>query len=57
MSSGQTVPVYKQAKVSFQIGPHYFEDSFLFLPTMISVILGNLFSKYKILQSIQKTIC
>ena len=28
MASGQRVPVDKQAKISFQIGPHYFQDSF-----------------------------
>ena len=43
MASGQRVPVNKQAKSSFQIGPHYFQDSFLTLPTMNSVILGNPF--------------
>ena len=35
----------KQAKNSFQIGPHHFQDSFLILPTMNSVILGNRFFK------------
>ena len=43
MASGQGVPVEKQAKISFQIGPHQFQDSFLILPTMNSVILGNPF--------------
>ena len=45
MASGRRVPVDKQAKISFQIGPHYFQDSFLILPTMSSVILGNPFFK------------
>ena len=45
MVSGQRVPVAEQAKISFQIGPHYFQDSFLILPTMNSVILANLFFK------------
>ena len=45
MASGQRVPVDEQAKVAFQIGPHHFQDSFLILPTMNSVILGNLFFK------------
>ena len=45
MASGQRVPVDKQAKISFQIGTHYFQDSFLILPTMNSVILGNRFFK------------
>ena len=35
----------KQAIISFQIGSHYFQDSFLILPTMNSVILGNTFFK------------
>ena len=41
MASGQKVPIDKQTKTAFQIGPHYFQDSFLILPTMNSVILGN----------------
>ena len=45
MASGQRVPADKKAKLSFQIGPHYFQDSFLILPTMNSVILGNPFFK------------
>ena len=45
MASGQRVPVDKQAKISFQVGLYYFQDSFLILPTMNSVILGNLFFK------------
>ena len=45
MASGQRVPVNKQAKISFQMGPHYFQDSSLILPTMNSVILGNPFFK------------
>ena len=45
MASGQRAPVDKQGKISFQIGPHYFQDSFLILPTMNSVILGNPFFK------------
>ena len=45
MASGQRVPVDKQAKIKVQIGPHYFQGSFLFLPTMNSVILGNPFFK------------
>ena len=47
VASGQRVPVNKQAKISFQIGPHFFQDSFLILPTMNSVILGNPFFKKK----------
>ena len=49
MASGQKFPVDKQAKNSFQIGPHYLQDSFLILPTMNSVILGNpVFKKHNI---------
>lgn len=43
MASGQRVSIDKQAQISFQIGPHQFQDSFLILPTMNSVILGNPF--------------
>ena len=49
MASGQRVPVDKQAKKSFQIGPHFFQDSFLILPTMNSVNLGNPFFKKHII--------
>ena len=53
MASGQRDAVNKQAKFPFQIGPNLFQDSFLILPNMNSVILGNLFfPKNKILQSI-----
>ena len=45
MACGQRVPVDKQAKISFQMGPHFYQDSFLILPTMNSVILGNPFFK------------
>ena len=41
MASGQKVPVDKQARISIQNGPHHFQDSFLNLPTMDRVILGN----------------
>ena len=45
MASGQRVPVDKQAKTLFQIGTHFLQDSFLALPTMNTVILGNTFFK------------
>ena len=45
IASGQGVPVDKQAEISFQIGPHFFQDSFLILLTKNSVILGNPFLK------------
>ena len=50
MASGQRVPVDKQAKLTFQIGPHHLQDSSSILPTMHSVILGNPFfsKKYNI---------
>ena len=49
MASGHRRPVDKQAKISFQIGSHFFQDSFLILPTMNSFILGNpFFKKYNI---------
>ena len=54
MASGQRVLVDKQAKISFQIGPHYFQDSFLILPTMNSVILGNPFFKKQYYNRSQK---
>ena len=44
-STGQKTVIDKQAKISFSIGRHFFTDSFLILPTMNSVILGNLFFK------------
>ena len=43
MTFCQKVPVDKKPKFPFQIGPHYFQDSFLIFSTMTSVILGNLF--------------
>ena len=45
MASVQKITITKQAKISFQIGPHIFQDSFLILPTMNSAILGNPFFK------------
>ena len=44
-ASGQRVPVDKQAKFSFRIGPQFFQDSFLILLTMKSVSLGKLYFK------------
>ena len=41
----QRFPVDKHAKISFEIGLQYFQDCFLFLPTMNSVLLGNSFVK------------
>ena len=49
IASGQRVSVDKQTKLLFQIKLHYFQDSFLILPTMNSVNLGNLFFKKHII--------
>ena len=43
MASGQRVPVDKQTIISFQIGPHYFQDSSLNLPNLNIVFIGNPF--------------
>ena len=45
MTSGKKVTLAKQAQVSDQVRPHYFRDSFIFLPTLNSIILGNRFIK------------
>ena len=45
MASGQKITITRQAKISFQMGPHTFQDSFLILPTMNSAILGKPFFK------------
>ena len=45
MAFGQRIPLNKQAKNSLLIISHYFQDSFLILPTMNSVNLGNPFFK------------
>ena len=45
MASGQRVPINKQAKNTFQIGPHNFQDSFFISPTMNSIFLRNPFFK------------
>ena len=41
LASGAPVIVKQQVKVKFTIGNHHFSDSFLVLPTMNTVILGN----------------
>ena len=41
MACAQKVPIDRQANILFQIGPHFFQDSFSILPTMKSVFLGN----------------
>ena len=45
MASGQRVSVDNQVNLPFCIGIHSFTDSFLVLPKMNSVILGNSFFK------------
>ena len=45
MASGQRVSVDNQVNLTFCIGIHSFTDSFLVLPKMNSVILGNSFFK------------
>ena len=48
LASRQRVAVNKGAKVSFQIGPHNFQDSSLILPTMNSVLGNPFFKKHNI---------
>ena len=49
MASRQRVAIQKQTKISFKIGKHTIQDSFLIMPTMHSAILGNpFFKKHKI---------
>ena len=45
MASGQRISVQNQVNLRFSIGIHSFTDSFLILPTMNNVILGNPFFK------------
>ena len=45
MASGQKILIQKQVSLTFSIGLHSSKNSFLILPTMNNVILGNLFFK------------
>ena len=45
MASGQLISIQKQVSLTFSIGLHSFKDSFLILPTMNNVFLGNPFFK------------
>ena len=45
IESGQRITIEKQAKISFKIGTHTFQGSFLILLNMSCTILGNPFSK------------
>ena len=49
VASGRTVKVLAQVDVKFKVNDHNFQDSFLILPSMNSVVLGNpFFKKYNI---------
>ena len=49
VASGRTVKVFAQVDVKFKVNDHNFQDSFLILPSMNSVVLGNpFFKKYNI---------
>ena len=49
VASGRTVKVLAQVDIKFKINEHQFDDVFLILPSMKSVVLGNpFFKKYNI---------
>ena len=49
VASGRTVKVLAQVDVKFKVNDHNFQDSFLILPSMNSLVLGNpFFKKYNI---------
>ena len=49
VASGRTVKVLAQVDVKFKLNEHQFDDVFLILPSMNSVVLGNpFFKKYNI---------
>ena len=49
VASGRTVKVLAQVDVKFKVNDHNFQDSFLILPSMNSVVLANpFFKKYNI---------
>ena len=43
VASGRTVKVLAQVDVKFKLNEHHFDDVFLILPSMNSVVLGNPF--------------
>ena len=43
LASGAPVKVNQQAKIEFSLADHHFNDSFLILPKMNNIILGNSF--------------
>ena len=45
VASGRTIKVLAQVDVKFKVNDHNFQDSFLILPSMNSVVLGNPFFK------------
>ena len=45
VASGRTVEVLAQIEVKFKVNYHDFQDAFLILPSMNSVVLGNPFFK------------
>ena len=49
VAAGQTVKALAQVDVKFKVNDHNFQDSFLILPSMNSVVLGNpFFKKYPV---------
>ena len=49
LASGRTVKVLAQVDVKVKVNDHTFQDSFLILPSLESVVLGNpFFRKYDI---------
>ena len=49
VASGRTVKVFAQVDVKFKVNDHNFQDSFLILPSMNSVVFQNpFFKKYNI---------
>ena len=45
VASGRTVKVLAQVDVKFRVNDHNFQDTFLILPSMSSVVLGHPFFK------------
>ena len=43
VASGRTFKVLAQIEVKFKVNNHVFQDAFLILPSMNSVVLGNPF--------------
>ena len=45
VASGRTVKILAQIEVQFHVNHHEFKDTFLILPSMNSVVIGNPFFK------------